>query len=165
VSETLVSSILTDLPHDRRLPQAVRDVVADHAEDEGKHHAYFRSLLPYLWAALGHDERQQIGPLVPELINVFLRPDYPAIILSLAEAGLSAAEAEQVVTESYPAQTVTASIAHAARSCVRYFAEVGALRDPRTLDAFHLAGLVAGRLPVRLTRHLGEPNSQQCRAA
>src|SRR4029079_18312949 len=52
VSETLISSILSDLPRDRRLPTAVREVVADHAEDEGRHHAYFRGVLRVLWSSL-----------------------------------------------------------------------------------------------------------------
>src|ERR687886_110138 len=38
VSETLISAILSDIPHDQRVVGAVRAVIADHAEDEGRHH-------------------------------------------------------------------------------------------------------------------------------
>ena len=144
VSETLISAILSDLPNDRRLPHAVRAVVADHAEDEGKHHAFFRSLLGFLWPALSGAQRRRIGPLLPELVHAFLEPDHTATALALAEIGLSRPEVERVLHESYPRDSVRRSIADAARSTVRYFRDVGALDDPRTREAFAAAGLVAG---------------------
>ena len=144
VSETLISAILSDLPNDRRLPDAVREVVADHAEDEGKHHAFFRSLLSFLWPALTAEQRRRIGPWLPELIHAFLEPDYTATALALAESGLSGPEIERVVHEAFPKAAVRQSIAEAARSTVRYFRAVGALDDPGTFEAFVAAGLLDG---------------------
>jgi len=144
VSETLVSAILSDLPHDRRLPQAVRDTVADHAEDEGRHHAYFRCLLGFLWSALGADQRRRLGPQVPRLVRAFLEPDYLATGRALAAVGLGQGEIEQVLEEAYPEAAVSRAIAAAAGSTVRYFREVGALDDPRTFEAFEAAGLLHG---------------------
>ncbi len=143
VSETLISRILSDLPHERRLPRAVREVVADHAYDEGKHHAYFRSLLQFLWPVLDGDQRRRLGPLLPGLIAAFLEPDYQAQGQALRAAGLSAAQAEQVLAECYPRQQVTQTVASAARSTVDYFAEAGALDDGGTRDSFAEAGLLA----------------------
>lgn len=143
VSETLISRILADLPHERRLPRAVRDVVADHAYDEGKHHAYFRSLLQYLWPVLDERARHLLGPLVPELIRAFLEPDYAAQDEALRAVGLSGAQAGQVLAECYPAQQVRQTVASAARSTVEYFAEAGALDDSRTQDSFATSGLLA----------------------
>ncbi|MCQ1575870.1 diiron oxygenase [Streptomyces parvus] len=144
VSETLISAILADLPQDRRLPAAVRDLIRDHAEDEGRHHAYFRSVLKYFWHSLSPDQRRLLGPWLPELVTIFLEPDYPAAARSLLAAGLTTAQTEAVLAESYPAETVRASIADASRTTVRYFAEIGALDDPATLDAFHARGLTDG---------------------
>ena len=48
-SETLISGLLSKLPNDRRLPAAVSATVRDHAEDEGRHHAYFRTVLDRFW--------------------------------------------------------------------------------------------------------------------
>jgi hypothetical protein len=141
VSETLISSTLTALPQDRRLPSNVRAVIADHAEDEGRHHAYFRSMLFQVWPALSRSVRMRIGPWLPELIFAFLEPDYRAISFALTEVGLNPAEAEQVLLESYPRAAVTDDVARAARSTVRYFEDVGALRDPETRDRFIAAGL------------------------
>lgn len=142
VSETLISAILVGLPRDRRLPQAVRDVVADHAEDEGRHHGYFRDLLEVFWSALAAGERDLVGPVVPDLIHAFLQPDYPAVARALHDIGLSAAEIEQTIAESYPERATTASVAAAAQSCVRYFTELGALANPQTREAFEKAGLI-----------------------
>jgi hypothetical protein len=144
VSETLISSLLSDIPKDIRVRSTVREVVADHAEDEGKHHSYFRSLLTFLWPAMTQRERRLIGPVVPKLIQLFLEPDYTAVAHSLLDVGVPAREVEQVLTESYPSEVVARDIALAARSTVRYFADVGALGDPATHDAFLTAGMLTG---------------------
>lgn len=136
VSETLISSLLADIPRDTRLPDAVRDTVADHAVDEGRHHAYFRDILTYLWTSLDRSERRLVGPCVPSIILAFLEPDYRAIAKSLALLGLGVEEIEAVLLESYPRTDVLAYAASSARSTIRYFAEAGAMDDPATADAF-----------------------------
>jgi para-aminobenzoate N-oxygenase AurF len=143
VSETLISRILSGVPRDERLPQAVRAAVGDHAQDEGRHHSYFREILDVLWAQLSPEQRREIGPRVPELIYAFLEPDYPGAGLGLARIGLPAAQCEAVLTECYPASTVRADVADAAKSTIRYFCEVGALDDTRTREAFIAGGLLA----------------------
>jgi P-aminobenzoate N-oxygenase AurF len=144
VSETLISSILADLPSDRRLPVTVRGLVRDHAEDEGRHHAYFRSVLVYVWSALSPEAQQAIGPLVPEMIFAFLEPDYRAIATGLGRVGFTAAQARQILAESLPRERVVRDTAAAAVATVRYFTEVGALDDGRTRAAFQNAGLLLG---------------------
>lgn len=141
VSETLISSILADVPRDRRLPQAVREVIRDHAEDEGRHHAYFRTVLHHFWPALDTSGRRAIGPYLPEIILAFLEPDYQAVAGSLAQIGHTAADVEQILAESWPADRVRRDSAEAARYIIRYLEEVGALDDPQTKDAFAAAGL------------------------
>src|SRR5215469_10459272 len=79
ISETLISSILSDIPQDTRLHGAVRAVIADHAEDEGKHHAYFHALLEYFWPSLTVDQQRELGRQIPMLIRIFLEPDYGAL--------------------------------------------------------------------------------------
>ncbi|WP_371640715.1 diiron oxygenase [Streptomyces virginiae] len=142
VSETLISSILSDLPRDRRLPTAVRDLVQDHAEDEGRHHAYFRTLLDFFWQELAASERNRIGPLIPDLITAFLEPDYLAIALTLGDAGFSIEEAAEIISESYPADDTRTAIGKSSRATVRYFREVGALDSPLAHEAFEAAGLI-----------------------
>jgi hypothetical protein len=142
VSETLISSILADIPHDARLPAPVRALVADHAEDEGRHHAYFRSVLNYFWPALSAPQRRLLGPAVPAAIFAFLEPDYRGIGFALRDVGLSVSEIEAVIAECYPRQKVQYDVATAACSLVRYLRDVGVLDDPATADAFATCGLV-----------------------
>lgn len=128
VSETLISAKLRDMPHALELPEGVRGFVRDHAEDEGRHHAYFRDVLPCLWTSLSKSERAMLGRQVPALIRTFLSGND-------AESGA-------------PASHRTAEPAHdgldwalAAESTCRYFAEVGALDIPEVGDAFMAQGL------------------------
>lgn len=136
VSETLISALLAGIPHDPRLPQAVRQTVADHAIDEGRHHAYFKDILAFLWADLTRAERAHVGPWIPMIILAFLEPDYLAVSESLRLLGLGADETEAVLTESFPRAYVLANAGAAAKSTIRYLAELGGLRDPATADAF-----------------------------
>jgi uncharacterized protein (UPF0147 family) len=142
VSETLITALLADLPHDRRLPAAVRHAVQDHAEDEGRHHAYFRYFLTLLWHALDARQRRELGPLLPEIIDAFLAPDRRAFARSLAAGGLPASDVAQVLAETGPDSTIGADTRRAAAPTVRYFAEVGALDDPATRAAFAAANLL-----------------------
>lgn len=144
VSETLITAILADFPREPRLNPTVRDVVADHAADEGKHHAYFRSVLEFLWPVLGADQRRQLGPAVPEIVRAFLEPDQQATARVLRSLGLSESDVDGVVADSFPTRDIEASIAKAARSTVRYFDEAGAMKDARTREAFETAGLLYG---------------------
>lgn len=114
VSETLISGILSDIPRDGRLPRSVREVVRDHAEDEGRHHVYFRSLLKHLWSALTDRERRAVGPFFPAAIRAFLEPGYARAADHLAAAGLSVPQIDQVIAESWPAEVVRVDVAEAA---------------------------------------------------
>lgn len=141
VSETLVSFLLSDIPRDRRLPRPVRDLVADHAADEGRHHAYFRSLLRFLWPQLEPGQRRWVGPRVPELVTAFLRPDLESMRAVLRANGFNPSEVAQIMEESYGGLAIP-DLARAARSTVLGFREVGALDDPATYQAFADATLL-----------------------
>lgn len=154
VSETLISGILSDIPRDGRLPSAVRDLVRDHAEDEGRHHVYFRSVLKHLWPALTPSERHEVGPLVPDAIKAFLEPDYHRTAHHLAGVGLSRDEVDQVISESWPALKMRQDISLAAAQLTYYFTEVGALDDSRTLSSFEEAGLVGIARAAEKTGHV-----------
>lgn len=141
VSETLISGILSDIPRDSRMPRSVREVIRDHAEDEGRHHVYFRSVLKHLWQALTAAERKAVGPHLPAVIYAFLEPDYGQVAGHLSGFGLTADEVDQVIAESWPDFQVRNTVAGAASQITRYVAEVGAFNDSRTRAAFEEAGL------------------------
>ena len=141
VSETLISTILSGIPTDPRVVTAVRELVADHAQDEGRHHAYFSRLLEYTWPRLSKAHRQIIGPLLPEMILAFLEPDFVAIAGNLRACGLTAEQIDQVMTESYPGDSVSDGIRAGSRAAIRHFERVGVVEDPRTAEALEASRL------------------------
>jgi hypothetical protein len=144
VSETLISAILCGIPHDRRVITAVRETVADHAEDEGRHHAFYAHFFQYAWHQLGPAQRRRVGPLLPEFIVAFLAPDRGALSALLALAPLDADTIRGVIDESHPAPQVRAAVRKAAASTLRVFTRTGVLADPRTYDRFAQHGLIDG---------------------
>ena len=142
VSETLVSAILTDIPRDERLPPALRALVADHAADEGRHHAYFRSFLQVLWPQVDARERRVVGPRIPDFVRAFLEPDLSAVAAALRAEGLPDRHLAAVLDESYLEARTTDRIAAAARATIRSFRGVGALEDAATHEAFAAHGLL-----------------------
>lgn len=141
VSETLISATFTKIPADGRVLPAVRQAIADHAEDEGRHHAYFAKLCELVWPQLTPREKETIGPLLPFFITIFLGPNYPAVRAYLSQY-LSPEEAEQVIVESYPPQKVSANITGAARATMRLFGRCGVLEHAETAEAFRRSGLL-----------------------
>jgi hypothetical protein len=141
VSETLISAILSGIPTDPRVVKAVRELVADHAQDEGRHHAYFSRLLEFTWPRLNKAQRGLIGPLLPEMVLAFLEPDFVAIAGNLRACGLTAEQIDQVMTESYPPEAVSDGIRAASRQTLRHFERVGIVEDPRTAEALEARGL------------------------
>ncbi len=144
VSETLISGVLGELPGDTRLPKAVRDLIRDHAEDEGRHHAYFRTVLRALWDVLTPRERTEVAGLVPAVIYAFLEPDYREVMDSLEAVGLPAHEVEQVVRESFHPEAVAQDVAAGAAPVLQYLRDLGAFEEESTVEAFAAAGLWAG---------------------
>jgi hypothetical protein len=142
VSETLISSILAGIPADERIVTAVRRLVGDHAQDEGRHHAFFSSVFAYAWPALSVAERRLIGPLLAEFVFAFLEPDYRALRQVVRAAGLTDDEARRVVEETHPPEAVVAGIRLATASTLRLFAEHDVFADPATRAAFAERGLV-----------------------
>ncbi|MGC5329153.1 diiron oxygenase [Micromonospora sp. DT62] len=145
VSETLISAILSIIPNDRRVAPVVRQIVRDHAEDEGRHHSYFRDVLTVFWRSLSASEHVRIGRLLPEIIHAFLAPDHRATVDALLAVGLSPTEVEQVVVESYPTAAVAEDVGRAAATTVRYLAELDAFAHVEIADAFAASGLLHHR--------------------
>jgi hypothetical protein len=137
----LISGILAQVPRDERVVTSVREMVADHAEDEGRHSAFFSQFFAYLWPRLGPTLRSELGPLLPEFVRAFLEPDRAAIRRSLAGLPLSRDAVEQIVAESYPTAEVAANARDAATVTLHLFEHNGVMDDPRLADAFREHGL------------------------
>jgi hypothetical protein len=140
VTETLISRLLSDIPKDRRLVPEVCEIVADHAEDEGRHHAYFRSLLRYLWPCISATERRLVGVQVPVLARAFLEPDIEAVTRMLNMIGTPAGDIASIISDCYPALEERGFV-QAAVGTVRAFRDAGAFEEAQIAEAFAQAGL------------------------
>lgn len=83
-----------------------------------------------------------MGIWLPELITIFLEPDYSALAFALFDLGLSDDEVGQVLVESHPPDDVREQVADSSRATVRYLQEMGVLDDPATREAFLTAGML-----------------------
>ncbi|MFF4058894.1 diiron oxygenase [Streptomyces sp. NPDC001668] len=142
VSETLISGSLGEVPDDPRVVPTVREVVRDHAMDEGRHHTYFALFLKELWAQSDPTERRVIGTLAPMMVDAFLRPDLPALREELTGYGLDRDTVEQVLAEVFPESLVRKTARDASQQTVQHFRRLGALDDPAIRAAFETYELV-----------------------
>jgi hypothetical protein len=142
ISETLITSTLTQVPNDERVVSGVRTILRDHAEDEARHHIYFADVLTACWPKLTAPQRAAIGPLLPRFISMFLAPDLLDAQGCLATLGFSAAVAEQVIEEIYPRERIISDIRPKAAAVVRLMRRAGVLEDQRTIDSFDKFGFL-----------------------
>lgn len=142
VSETLITAQLSDLWNDRSVAPAVRETVRDHAQDEGRHHAYFAILLRHLWGQLTPATRRRAALQVPRLIRIFTDPDVPSVEREITGYGLSRDDAKRIVAELFPDAAVSAYAKGVAQQTVRHFASVGALDDEQVRAEFTTHGLM-----------------------
>ena len=142
VYETLISGILGRVPRDRRVVETVRRVVQDHAEDEGRHHAYFSEIFRRLWPALEPEQRDVMGPLLAPAIVADLEPDLDAIDALLAPTGLDAEERGAVIADAYPEATVRSEIRRAAAATINLVRHTGGFDHLPTRHAFRAYGLI-----------------------
>lgn len=144
VFETLITAIFADIPNDRRVLPVVRQHVADHAEDERRHHAYFASFFRELWANMDGPMRRLTAHLLPDLVVRSLRPATQPAHDALLACGWAEAATRDIVAEAYGREAVLAGIRFAARRTIALFEHTGVLDEPGARDDFVAAGLVAG---------------------
>jgi hypothetical protein len=142
VFETLITATLTQIPRSGDVISLVREVVSDHAHDEGCHHAYFSKFFGYLWGQLSPKDRSIVGPLLAEFIVRPLEPQLDTLRDSLQVAGLSREACEEVLEDSFPAGRTRDTIRATAKSTLRMFGNHGLYDDPGTREAFAARGLL-----------------------
>jgi hypothetical protein len=142
VFETLVTTLLSELPKDPDLVELVRDTVRDHARDEGRHHSFFSHVFRELWAGLDPAARRETARCLPRLIGHSLRPDLRPVRANLAAAGLTPELSEELIRDVYQPETVRRGVREQAAQSVKLFRSCGVLDLPEGLDAFHEEGLL-----------------------
>ena len=143
VSETLISGTLSQIPQDESVATVVRQTVAEHAEDERTHHAYFVKLHEVVWPRLSSKQQALLAPLYADFILGFLAPDKGNLESILEQAGTPSDRARTIVHETYESIDVMPGIRHAARATIRLLLRTGVLEHPEAQDRFEAEGLVA----------------------
>jgi hypothetical protein len=144
VFETLITSIFADIPDDPRVLPVVRLLVADHAADERRHHAFFASFFRELWSRLDPGLRDLTAELLPSLIVESLQPATRPAFDALVTCGFSPDAAREIVADAYNRDAVTSSIRFASRKTIALFEDCGVLERPGAREGFAAAGLVGG---------------------
>ena len=141
VFETLITAVLNELPADRSVVTTVRDVMRDHAKDEGRHHRFFAGFFHELWAQLSPSLRPRVARLMPVLIRGCLDWDTHPVRSSLQLAGLDQATAHDVVQDCY-GETNVERVREICRATVKVCESAGVLDVPGAGEMFAAAGLV-----------------------
>ncbi|MFD7658780.1 diiron oxygenase [Actinosynnema sp. NPDC059797] len=142
VFETVVTSLLEDIPNDETVAGTIREVVADHARDERRHHAFYTRFFDFLWGVMDEDTRARSARCLPGIITACLSPDIPAIRRSLLATSLTPGEVEQVIGETYTAASVQADLRASARHTLKMFYDHDVLEVPGAREDFATAGLL-----------------------
>jgi hypothetical protein len=150
VFETLITAVLNEVPNNAGVVTAVRDIVRDHARDEGRHHRFFAALFHELWAQLTPSLRTQVAFALPALIHSCLTWDLEPVQSSLLLAGVPEGTARAVVDDCYRGTAGTQRIRDIARATVRMCESAGVFGVPGADEAFAAHGLDGAGASLRL---------------
>jgi hypothetical protein len=142
VYETLVSAILSKVPRSQHVATCVRRVIADHAEDEGRHHVYFSALMDALWPQLTKQQKDVICPLLPRFILKSLEPNLKAYRFTLAKLDLGEDDIESILQDCYPQESVIAYTRETASATLNLFRRNEVFADVRAYELFQAARLL-----------------------
>ncbi len=142
VSETLISSVLSEIPNNTEVITAIRSSVSDHARDEKTHHLYFSELLPVLWSQLNTMEQEIIGSLFPQFILFFLLPDQVALIRYLTQMKISIKDSETIIQDTYSLDKVLPKIKMYSKATIYHLKKNGILGIQKVHQSFCESGLL-----------------------
>jgi hypothetical protein len=148
VFETLITAVLNELPGDRSVVSTVRELMRDHARDEGRHHRFFAMFFHELWAQLSRSLRPRVARLMPVLIRGCLDWDTGPVRSSLQLAGLHRHTADDVVRDCY-GEADAGRIQDICQATVRICRSAGVFDVPGAEEAFAAQGLAAQGLAAQ----------------
>lgn len=136
ISETLITKVLNNIPHDAQVASVVRAVLGDHAADEALHSVYFRNLFPILWNNLSVYEKEEIGQLLPQLVWAFLGPERQVEYRILKRLGFNAKDSEGILEEVYVPGQVAQGVRQAASPTLKMFEKSDVFSIPAVEQVF-----------------------------
>lgn len=142
VSETLITSSLTEIRKEKGVPEAIGKTITDHAMDEARHHSFFLGLIKALPGHLTEQDRRLVLKLIPQFIFAFVHPDGDAIHAELTANGLSSDDAWQVISETYTPEVVQSYARNCASGLLKGVEVFPEFREPYIQELFLRNGLL-----------------------
>lgn len=99
VNETLISANLSQA-NDARLVSAVREMIADHAQDEAVHHVFFSEVFTQIWPKLDLYDQRLLAPLIALAMRSFLENDAQSLAHDLLRFGYRYEKALEIASQS-----------------------------------------------------------------
>jgi hypothetical protein len=143
VFETLITAVLNEVPADPSVITVIRELMRDHAKDEGRHHRFFSGFLHELWRQLDARLRPRVAGAIPALIHDCLTWDLEPVRSSLALAGLDGEAVRAVMDECYGGHAGERWVREVSVATVRSCESAGVLDEPGARERFAAAGLLA----------------------
>lgn len=142
VFETLITAVLNELPGDPTVITVIRELMRDHARDEGRHHRFFSGFLHELWCQLDPALRPRVAAAIPTLIHDCLTWDLEPVRSSLALAGLDREAVRAVMDDCYAGGAGDRRVREVSVATVRSCESAGVLDEPGARERFAAAGLL-----------------------
>lgn len=145
VSEMLITVSLNNVREGQRekTPLAIRQMMSDHAQDESRHHAFYRDLLKAFLCQLPEEKATRLAASMPDYLMAFVAPDIPNIVAELEFIGLTQDEAREVCADTYRNEVVTAYAQACSNGLTDLLHETGMLTRPQVADRFEDVGIGA----------------------
>jgi len=140
VSETMITTTLKHLPRDPSVIMPVREIIKDHAIDEGRHHIFFEHLFKEIWPQFDSKEKLMAGIAIPQLISSYLTPNFIVFREYLSDLGYDHREIKQILTESYTEEDLHKNQQSAAANTLKSFHKTDLFDIPEIYSNFIQAG-------------------------
>jgi hypothetical protein len=130
VTETLITGTLRQAGKGTVYP-SVQKMLAEHAADEARHHAFFHRFAEQLLPGAMGKERHVVEDVFRQVLWYFLCPDFGRLRDELVAHGLTSAQATAVIDESFDRDELCAQFTTASAASRRLMSTLG-------LDAGHV---------------------------
>lgn len=124
-SETLITGSLSAAAQDESVAAPLRSALRDHAQDEGRHHVYFSTLLRTMWDQLDDSARHFSALIIPELIEIFCVPDLSTFRAELDSYGITQDTADEIVQETFPTHRAAEGTRASATHLLKLLNDIG----------------------------------------
>ncbi len=143
VSEMLITTTLKDAHRHHDMGSTVGALLHDHAVDESRHHAFYKSFLDVVWEQLSDPDQGIVLDAIPEMIRAYCRPDLSTMARELESVGIGRAATRSILAETYAEPAIAEFAIGTSRSLVAIlFALVNSSQADRLQHALQRQGLL-----------------------